>query len=396
MCGPTAAANSFVYLQNEYPSIYGQALVPGNDYVNGQPSQADLISTADLVGSSTYMNTTGGGTQPQSAATGLSSYIRTSAPGTTVFSLQTSYFAPSSIPTWQFIYDALCDHGTVEISLYGVDGHYVSVTGFHWTDYNRDGTIDASDGATIDIVDPWTGAGQTLPIWQNSAGDYISTSYSSGYTNYVSEVGPIYQAIASMPNQWNGPGSAAWSSTSSWLGPVPDGPGAKANFFNSATADTTITLDGSRTVGALNFDSPYGYSLVAAGSSTLTLSQPGGPATIAVTNVFGNGAHTIAVPLVLASPLIVTQNSFSPLTITAPITDGGAGYSLTMSGSGMLCLTGTNTYNGGTTATSGTLQLGNNGALGTGGLTTSGGHSRSGWLQSGCCQPQRPQRHDYQ
>ena len=230
MCGPTAATNSFVYLQNEYPSIYGHALVPGNDYVNGQPSPADLISTADLVGSSTYMNTTNGGTQPESAASGLGNYIRTSAPGTTVFSLQTSYFAPSTIPTWQFIYDALCDHGTVEISLYGVDGHYVSVTGFHWTDYNRDGTIDASDGATIDIVDPWTGASQTLPIWQNSAGDYVRTSYSSSYTGYVSRVGPIYQAIVAMPAQWNSQGSAIWSSTSSWLGSVPNGAGAKANF----------------------------------------------------------------------------------------------------------------------------------------------------------------------
>ena len=102
-------------------------------------------------------------------------------------------------------------------------------------------------------------------------------------------------------------------------------------------------------MGALNFDSPYSYSLVAAGSSTLTLSQTGGAATIAVTNVFGNGAHTIAVPLVLASPLIVTQNSSGPLTITAPISDGGNGYSLTMAGSGGLCLAGSNTYSGGTT-----------------------------------------------
>ena len=30
-CAAVTATNSFVYLQNEYPSIYGQALVPDND-----------------------------------------------------------------------------------------------------------------------------------------------------------------------------------------------------------------------------------------------------------------------------------------------------------------------------------------------------------------------------
>ena len=384
MCGPVAAANSFVYLQNQYPSIYGQSLVPGNDYVNCQPSQADLISTADLVGSSTYMNTTGSGTQPQSATSGLSNYIQAFSPGTTVFSLQTTYCSPSTIPTWQFIYDALCDHGTVEISLQGVDGHYVSVTGFHWTDYSKDGVIGPSDGATINIVDPWTGAVQTLPIWQNSADDYVNTSYSSGYTGNVARVGPISQVLVAMPTQWNSLGSAVWSSTSSWLGPVPDGSGAKANFLNFATAPTTVTLDSSRTVGALNFDSPYAYSLVAAGSSTLTLAQSGagtpysGSATIAVTNVFGNGAHTIAAPLVLASPLIVTQNSFGALTIAAPISDGGNGYSLTMTGSGAMILTASNTYGGGTFLQGGTIVLGTHNSLPTAGTLTLGSSGTSG------------------
>jgi len=115
--------------------------------------------------------------------------------------------------------------------------------------------------------------------------------------------------------------------------------------LNAATVATTVTLDISPTVSALNFDSFYGYSLVVAGSGTLTLSSTSGPATIAITNVFGNGAHTIAVPLVLASPLIVTQNSSGPLTIAGPISDGGNGYSLTTTGSGLLCLTGPNTYN---------------------------------------------------
>ena len=84
MCGPTSAANSFVYLQNEYPSIYGQALVPGNDYVNGQPSQADLISTADLLASSTYMEYYRRRDSP-GILPGLSGYVEACVPNTTVY-----------------------------------------------------------------------------------------------------------------------------------------------------------------------------------------------------------------------------------------------------------------------------------------------------------------------
>ena len=41
------------------------------------------------------------------------------------------------------------------------------------------------------------------------------------------------------------------------------------------------------------------------------------------------------------------------LTVGGPIGDNGNGYSLTMAGSGMLALAGTNTYSGGTTLYSG-------------------------------------------
>ena len=60
-------------------------------------------------------------------------------------------------------------------------------------------------------------------------------------------------------------------------------------------------------------------------------------------------------------------------------TDGG----LSMIGPGMLTLTGSNTYNGGTFVTAGTLQLGSNNALGTGGLTANNGTvDLAGWTPS--------------
>jgi autotransporter-associated beta strand protein len=288
---------------------------------------------------------------------GQTNYIEAYIPNTTVYSSQVNWYgngygqAGVVTPTWQSIYDGLLTDSAVNISIWGGDNHCLSVTGFHWTDYQQDGIIDASDNATIDVVDPYTGLNETFSIWQDSANGMLHMA------DVLSPDSQIMSVMVTTPAQWNGQGSANWSSTSSWLGSVPNGPGAMANFLNFATGATTVTLDSSQTVGALNFDSPYGYSLVAAGSSTLTLSQPGGAATITVTNVFGNGAHTIAAPLVLASPLVVTQNSSSPLTITGPISDGGNGYSLTMNGPGSLILGGSNTYSGGTIINGGMLTL---------------------------------------
>ena len=57
------------------------------------------------------------------------------------------------------------------------------------------------------------------------------------------------------------------------------------------------------------------------------------------------------------------------ITISQPLLDGGGGGGLTKYGLGMLSVTGSNTYTGGTAVSGGTLQLGNSAALGSGGLT---------------------------
>ncbi len=193
---------------------------------------------------------------------------------------------------------------------------------------------------------------------------YTPTIIGADGTTYAINNAHLYATTAF---QWTNPGSAAWSATSSWFGPLPDGAGSKASLLNSTTGATTVTLDGSRTVGSLNFDSPYGYVLAGQGSSTLTLSQTGGAGpSITVSNVRGNGAHTISAPLIIAGSMTVTQNSSGPLTIAAPIDDGGGGYSLTTAGTGTIILAASNTYSGGTSIGQGsTLQLGTGSAIGT-------------------------------
>ena len=53
----------------------------------------------------------------------------------------------------------------------------------------------------------------------------------------------------------------SWNQPLNWLGGVPNATGAEANFWRTLTANRTITLDGSKTVGKLSFDSPYSYTI---------------------------------------------------------------------------------------------------------------------------------------
>ena len=117
------------------------------------------------------------------------------------------------------------------------------------------------------------GPNETFPIWQDTAGGPFNA-----YRRYPARQVCKFCVAATVvsPAQWNSLGSAAWSSTSSWLGAVPDGLGAKANFLNSATAATTVTLDSSRTWGA-ELRQPLRLFARGAGSSTLTLAQSGTP-----------------------------------------------------------------------------------------------------------------------
>ena len=69
--------------------------------------------------------------------------------------------------------------------------------------------------------------------------------------------------------------------------------------------------------------------------------------------------------------LIVDQSDST--TFAGTIQDGTYAIALSLTGSGELALTGTNSYSGGTEIESGTLQLGSSSALGTGGLTVNGG-----------------------
>ena len=72
----------------------------------------------------------------------------------------------------------------------------------------------------------------------------------------------------------------SWGQPLNWLGGVPNAAGAEANFWRTLTANRTITLDGSKTVGTMTFDSPFSYTI-----------SPGTGGSIVFNNRPGRDAH---------------------------------------------------------------------------------------------------------
>lgn len=187
MCGPTAAVNSFVYLQKRYPGIYGEALV-GDPSVDG-----NLIDTARYLSLGQYMNTTEEeqGTRADRFIYGKWKYIedRPGLRGKTKYAAELSGTwgapprpegedppmppKPSEVrdgtdPTWDFIYSELKACEDVEILIdWGSGGHFVTLTGCKWTDENEDNIIQKSE-AVIWFIDPDGGDENWSLIWNNT------------------------------------------------------------------------------------------------------------------------------------------------------------------------------------------------------------------------------------
>lgn len=199
-CGPTAAVNSFVYLQNSYPGIYGNYLVPDLNSTPDIYENDELVTVAEILAYD-YMSTdVVNGTWPDWFLYGKWDYIEDNAPGSTIYAAQ-SYWTwsrppvpePSWVlnvpPTWSFLYDELVASEDVEILIQGDYNHYLTVTGFYWDDVDDNGIIDGAEDAWIAYVDPWTGAWGISDIWNQDLGGFsaVATDYDGG-VSYVSMV----------------------------------------------------------------------------------------------------------------------------------------------------------------------------------------------------------------
>lgn len=166
-CAPTATMNSFTFLSNAYPQVYGNSLMGGK---NTWQEAAKLLADD-------FMHTTvAGGTTVDNWVDGKVSYIATYsqsprtiyegmvAPGLFAYT-GTQQWVQNTAPTAAFFLDMLQQGEDVEIGLApppgsGLMGHVMTLSSLDWNDLNNNLVFDAGDTLTIDGWDP-TGDGTT-------------------------------------------------------------------------------------------------------------------------------------------------------------------------------------------------------------------------------------------
>lgn len=180
---------------------------------------------------------------------------------------------------------------------------------------------------------------------------------------------------------WTGGGgtSASWMTAANWGGALPLFDGTETlTFASGLTSGTTLTLDGSKNVGALSFTTSSGFSIAAGTGGTLNL-YSGNITDSANGSV---GARLISAGITLGDPSAIRAytgtwnlSMKSDVTVSGNIGEAGGSRGLTVTGGGTLTLSGTNSFSGGLTISSGTVNVTSNSNLGgaSGGLTLGGG-----------------------
>lgn len=215
-CGPTAAVNSFQFLENRYPDIYGGKLIPRNT----SNLETDWISTANTLGTAAYMDCAcNGGTDITKFIQGKQDYIDEKAgDGKSVFKHQDVFMLGDidksksrGRPSFDFLLmelmhgedvellvsyhdtfdfaddnnpigppgnhnnDRIADADTMADS-YG--GHFLTMTGLTLNDANNNGTFDMGEALKLFFIDPGTGMAGSADAFLNSFG--FDTNYGFG------------------------------------------------------------------------------------------------------------------------------------------------------------------------------------------------------------------------
>ncbi len=198
-------------------------------------------------------------------------------------------------------------------------------------------------------------------------------SNQDGYTLWLTDSGNVsVQSKSGVILNLSGSGGS-WNAAGSWnLGSKPQNPGDTAILGGSLAVAATVTLDGPQKAGGIilsNSNSQTtGYTVAPGTNGVLTLDNSGTAAFLTVTS----GSHAITAPVALADDLDASVAAGGSLAVSGGVGADSPGLSLTKDGGGLLILSGTDTYRGGTTVDAGTLILTSNSAIADGTSLTVG------------------------
>ena len=314
-CGPVAATNSLVYLDNAFPGVYGTSLIAsaGHDMDNDSAYTAydDWIYTAGgCLATSSYMNTTkANGTYCDNFTWGLYTYVEQQAPGKTVYSAE-QYNASSNwgnapapdtppswvqskTPNWDFIYDALTDSSAVGMMLYykGSGGHFMSIMGITWNTSTNSGTLQ--------YMDPWNGESGATGIHESSSGTV--------YTDYGGDNG-------------------SWINAITVLSPIAPTVTAVSPPTGPASGDTTVTIIGAgfTDATAVNFGTVAATSFTVESDTQITATSPAatpGMMNVTVTTPAGTSAVSAVDSFTYLAAPASTIGGYDPATSSFSLRD---------------------------------------------------------------------------
>ena len=166
-CAPTATANSFVFLENHYQSIYQGMLLNGGTAINLRDSLALGWNSPGGIGRPGMYNPGLGGSTDQSWWEYKVQYIEDFAPNTTVFGGMTTdntagWFHGGDLtagsPTWGYLWKEVSDAENVEIKIWANDmdsAHALTLSSMKFNDnVIANGVWDVGEARMMDYVDP--------------------------------------------------------------------------------------------------------------------------------------------------------------------------------------------------------------------------------------------------
>ena len=125
-------------------------------------------------------------------------------------------------------------------------------------------------------------------------------------------------------------GTSSWNTPANWSPSVPNAIGDNATFNNAAsgsnpaqTGNRTVNLDGSKTVGSIDFNhdaaNAFTNTIATGTGGPLVFDETGsGPATIDVNSVAGaTGNNTISVAMTLTDNVVANVNHTTPASAAA-------------------------------------------------------------------------------